>query len=96
MKFSELSALADRMSTEERDETIRQLALDARFAAVVALVRSEREGYVVAGSQQKLATHHGCLAHNGGSVFALDCLQGALRGICEAMPKRRRQEVVED
>jgi hypothetical protein len=68
-------------------DNLRSLALDARFAAVIALLMRDREMYVKHGSSTTLAPHHGPLAHCQGGVSACDRLLGAIEEMMRPAPK---------
>lgn len=84
MKYAELLEIARRLSPEERTANLRGLVLDPRFAAVIALIESLREAFVQSGSAQKMAPHHGSLAHCMGSIHALEYLAGQIKQISDA------------
>lgn len=88
MKFQTLEEKGRGMSEAEVGASLRSLCNDPRFAAVVAIVQRHREQFVDGGAVQSLANNHGALAHNGGSVYALNCLLGAIKQVSDA-PKRR-------
>jgi hypothetical protein len=70
--YARAMAEAKTMDPQEMAATLRLLAMDPRFAAVLAFLWMRRESYVKSASAQKFATHHGVLAHGMGSVNALD------------------------
>jgi hypothetical protein len=80
-KFDEMMEAGRRMSGPEIQENLKGLARDPRFAAVLAWVVNNREGFVVAGAEQKIAGDHGKLAHNAGSVHALNLELAQLAGL---------------
>lgn len=96
MKFQTLEAKARGMSEREIDDSLRSLSADPRFAAVVAIVLRHKEQFVDGGSVQALAGNHGALAHTSGSVYALNCLLGAIKQVCQPPKKRGAQAPPEE
>jgi len=78
-RFEELHRQAREMSPKEWTAQLHSLARDPRFAAVLAFVESQYNGWVDTAASQKLSYHHGPLAHAQGSVYAIKSLRGALR-----------------
>lgn len=91
MTYKKLKQMAAGMSDAELKDSLVSLVNDTRFPALVRLLDDHREQYISAGSQQALAGHHGALAHNAGSVYALDTLNGVLKQLCEPPKKRGAQ-----
>jgi hypothetical protein len=91
MKFEKLMEVGRGMEEAEIAANLQSLASEPRFAAVVALIHNHREQYVDGGCVQALADSHGKLAHNAGSVYALNVLLGRIRQVCNP-PKRRGQQ----
>lgn len=83
MTLEKLQAAARAMGQKEIEQALFSLADDPRFPAVLALMQQHRESYIVSGTQQSFANHHGPLAHNNGSIFALDTLRDAIRARVE-------------
>src|SRR6185295_16801847 len=83
MRYAELQKLARELSPEAMRDNLRSLAMDSRFAAVVALIEAQRESYVTAGSAQNMASDHGKLAHCQGSVYALRTITGQFQQILD-------------
>lgn len=79
MTYPQLEDLARNMTPEQVQDNLISLAADTRFAAVLAWLQQEREGYIAHGCRQDLSPHHGPLAHCQGSVFALRALETDLR-----------------
>lgn len=69
------------MSAAERMDCVRGLMLDPRFAGLLGFVQGEREEYVRSSCDQALADSHGKQSHAWGSVFALEGLVNAFRGV---------------
>lgn len=92
MTYTELHKLAREMTPEVRDHTLAQLALDTRFAAVLAWLEANREDFIRGGSKQALADAPGKLAHGQGSVHAIHTLQDQLKQLLSPRPGARRAE----
>jgi hypothetical protein len=88
MTFDELLEAGRALKPAERKACLEGLANDPRFAAVAVLVRESWEGFARAAGDQKLAPHHGCLAHCAGSMHALLDLEGKLRAAIAAKSRR--------
>ncbi len=86
MTYAELQKHAREMTREQVEAELQGLARDTRFAAVVAWLEQNKQSFVNAGCSQKLAQHHGVLAHCQGSVYACDLLQGNLKRILDPRP----------
>jgi hypothetical protein len=96
MTFEKLKAAGVAMSEKEIEDTFRSLVNDQRFAAVVAVILNHREQYVNGGTIQQLANSHGSLAHNAGSVHALNVLLGKIQQVSNPPKKRGQAAPVED
>lgn len=94
MKFATLEEKGRAMSDQEIAANVRSLANDPRFAAVVGIVMRHKEQFVDGGAVQALANSHGALAHNAGSVYALNGLLGVIKQISDR-PKRRGEKAPE-
>lgn len=90
MKYEELQALARAMSPEEAEATLRQLANDRRFAAVIRLVTEQKELASDSSSALQFANSHGCLAHAAGVRYGMLELEGRFRALCT--PKKKKAE----
>lgn len=107
MRFEELEREARRLMAEDEQaerekrrpravgDSIRGLAMDIRFAGVVALLLRHREGYQESGCAQGLAADHGRLAHCQGAVHAMRGLVGDLRQVLAEDPRKGRGRPVE-
>jgi hypothetical protein len=95
MTYKKLKQMADAMSAAEVNDSLVSLVNDPRFAAVVRILDDHREQYIQAGTAQGMATHHGVLAHNAGSVYALNTFTGVIKQLCEPPKKRGQQKPVE-
>lgn len=82
-RYDELAEGARALGEPEIRATLRQLARDPRFAAVVAWLSRYQESWARTVSSQVLAADHGKLAHASGSLHALQLLQGSLRVLLE-------------
>lgn len=91
MKFAKLEQLARAMDADEVQASLRSLATDTRFAAVVRLVIDQKELASDGSSQLKFANHHGCLAHAAGVRYGLTELNNSIRQACEPPVKRGAQ-----
>jgi hypothetical protein len=89
-RFETLQQRAWVMTRAETAQELRALARDERFASVIGAVEELKSAYVTAIAAQKLAPHHGCLEHCGGSIHALDALLAQLSEVCA--PARKAKE----
>ena len=87
MTFDELLEAGRRMSAPEHQASLKALAGDPRFAALLAELEERALSYARAGASQTFAAHHGPMAHGMGSFHALDQFLGQLRQIVTARPK---------
>lgn len=71
------------MPEKDVKESLRQLARDVRFAAVVSVLLRYERAWSSAVSDQAIATDHGKLAHAAGSLYGLRVLQQAMAGIID-------------
>jgi len=70
---------------------LRSLASEPRFAAVVELIRRQKELASDGAAQLKFAGNHGCLAHAAGVRYGMIELEGRIKEACEAPRKRGQQ-----
>jgi hypothetical protein len=77
-RFEKLAADGRTLTAEQVNDSLRSLAMDDRFAAVVAWLERNKEAFVVAGCKQSLAKEPGKLAHAQGSVHTVMTLQGQI------------------
>ncbi len=78
-RYDELLEAAKAYRPGQVEAQMRVLARDDRFAAVVAWIAGNLDGFAAAASAQRLADSHGQLAHAAGSHHALRVLDGQLR-----------------
>jgi len=64
---------------DQRNELLRQLALDDRFVGVMALLLEHRAEFLDAIERQNLVVHKGCLSHCAGSLWAIRSLLSNIR-----------------
>lgn len=74
--------IAQSWSDKHWQERLQELTRNSElYPALVRLLETRQMEFAVAGSSQSLAPSHGVLAHNAGSVFALQCLIEEFAGI---------------
>jgi len=95
MTFEKLKAAGAEMSEKQIEDTFRSMVNDQRFAAVVGVILNHREQFVNGGAIQAIADSHGKLAHNAGSVYALNVLLGKIQQVCNP-PKKRHQQAPQE
>lgn len=78
-RYAKLLKLARDMSPEEVNDTLKSLANDNRFAAVVALIEEQKELAADFSCDLKFANSHGALAHAGGVRYGMRELAGRIR-----------------
>jgi len=91
MKFAKLEEAGRAMSPDQVMETLRALASDPRFGAVVRIIQEQKELAADNSCQLKFAEHHGCLAHASGVRYAMLELEGRIRQACEPVKKRHEK-----
>lgn len=89
MNLEELRAIGAQMSNDELQASLHALTQDRRFAAVVEIIRREKELASDSSSQLKFASEHGCLAHAAGVRYAHLELENKLRAAC--VPRKARK-----
>lgn len=77
--FDEMLDRARRMKWPQVQSSIKSLARDSRFEAVVAWLYQVKEGFAEASSHQDIAGNPGKITHAAGSHHALRVLEGQLR-----------------
>lgn len=87
MKYAKLLALGRSMSPEEVTDSLKALANDSRFAAVVRLLDEQKELAADGSAQLKFAPSHGCLAHAAGVRYGLLELEGRIKQATETHRK---------
>jgi hypothetical protein len=93
MTYAKLKSLALTMGEAEQVATLKQLANDPRFAAVLKLILDEKEKASDDAALPPRAVHHGVLAHAAGSRFAMTELENRLRAVCTPDKPRRKEPV---
>ena len=88
MKFAKLEQLANALTPEEASAQLRSLAADPRFAAVVWLVKDQKELASDSSARLDFANNHGCLAHAAGVRYGMLELEGKIKQITDP-PKNR-------
>lgn len=88
MKFAKLKQMADGMTDAEVADSLRALANDNRFAAVIRLISVQKEVSSDAASGLQFANNPGCLAHAAGVRYAMLELEGRIKQMCEPPVKR--------
>lgn len=97
MTYAKLKSLALSMDEAQQLATLKQLANDPRFAAVLKLILDEKEKTSDDAAQPRRAVHHGVLAHAAGSRFQMLELEHRLRAVCTPdKPRRKETPVVEE
>lgn len=91
MTYAKLKSLALAMGEAEQVATLKQLANDPRFAAVLKLILDEKEKASDDAAQPRRAVHHGVLAHAAGSRFQMMELENRLRAVCTPDKPRRKE-----
>lgn len=91
MKYAKLKNLAENMTPEEVNDSLRSLASDTRFAAVVRLVLDQKNLSGDASCGLSFANNHGCLAHAAGVRYGMMELEGQIRQLCDPPVKRGAQ-----
>lgn len=86
------------MNKEQREHGLQMLLLSPHAPALLVTLREQFEGYAQAISKQALAPHHGCLEHCAGSLYAVDGLEGMLRGVITATERavERKRRAAKD
>ena len=86
MSFEEMLEQGRRVAREPEDcaRQMRSLLQDPRTAALLGWLELRRDQFLEAGSEQKMAPHHGNLAHCMGSVFAYRQIFAELKHLYEA------------
>jgi len=82
-RYAALAELGRQLRPGEPQDFVRQLAADNRFAAVLELIRHNREAFVDAASHQALAAHPGKQSHACGSIHALRVLEGQIQALID-------------
>lgn len=83
MTASEMLAAGRALTPEQVQNDLRGLMADPRFAAVMAWLDANREGYVRAVGKQALAGTQGALAHCAGSIHAVNVLVAQLANLIQ-------------
>lgn len=96
MKYDELLTAGRGMSAKMVEDSIRGLARDPRFAAVVALLENAKQEISDASCDVKFAAEHGLLAHGSGGRFAIWMVQGKLKKALEPARKNGEQKPQEE
>ena len=91
MKYAKLKVLADNMTPEEANDSLRSLVNDNRFAAVVKLITTQKELAADFSCGVNFAGSHGALAHAAGVRYGMKELEGTLQQLCDP-PKQRGQK----
>lgn len=86
-RYEFLDKAGRELSHAEIKETIRQLARDDRFAAVVAWVERSSAEWAIQAADPRNAENHGRLASYAGGLGGVLRLQGHLREILNARPE---------
>jgi len=76
----------------ELDKAVRALSADARLGAFLLLLETRKQAYVGDIAQQKMAAHHGTLAHCAGSLDALLKQEATLRELLANVPLPPRSQ----
>lgn len=94
MTFEELLEQGRRVARNPDDvnEQLRVLVQDPRFCAMLGWLDQRREQFIEDGTSQKMAPHHGAMAHCAGSVFAYNQILAELRRLFDSRPKKKSQE----
>jgi hypothetical protein len=88
MRYIELMEAARKLTPEQVNKQLAELARDPRFAAVVGWLEGNREAWVIEVTKQGRAESHGQIAHAAGSLHAVEILRGQLLQTLEK-PKRK-------
>jgi hypothetical protein len=92
MKFKELESVAQDMSLERLEPTLREMMRDPRFGAVLRLLYDQREQLILGGASPSVAAAPGAgtiMAHYLGGVDALLAIENRLFAICEEAERQR-------
>lgn len=95
MTYDDLLELGRKMAPEVREENLRALARDSRFAALLFHVEQQKDEFVRAFANPEIANFPGCLQHSAGSIHTHLVIQEYLRGLCDAPPPERRRQAAE-
>ena len=95
MRYIELMEAARKLSPDQVNKQLAELARDPRFAAVVGWLEGNREAWVIEVTKQSRAESHGQIAHAAGSLHAVEILRGQLLQTIEK-PKRKVLQNPED
>jgi hypothetical protein len=91
-RFDRLMRAGKVMTPQEREECVRGLLLEDRFAGVLGLVLELKDAYVDESSDQRLASSPGKQCHAWGSVDGLRALEARLRVVCERGARRKGEQ----
>lgn len=90
MTFSKLEALARNMDAEQCQATLKQLCDDPRLAAVLKLIRDEKEIVSDTMTDKGIVERPQLLARAAGGRFLCMELEAKLRAVCTPeKPKRK-------
>lgn len=77
-----------KLSEKQIAQSIRILAAEPRFDAVVQLLDRNREAWAAAACDQKIADSHGKIAHAAGSLHAVNLILAQIDQSINAKEKR--------
>ena len=87
-RYDQLLAEGRAMTQAQLDEALKRLAMHPHFAALIAVVRKEWEGFAREASQREVVAVKGRVEHCNGSAYGVECVEGILRKSANAAAKR--------
>ena len=95
MKYQTLLAMGRAMDAKQIADSLKGLAKDPRFAAVLAVIDKIKEETADASCDPKYANGHGTLEHAAGVRNGLQLLEARFKNVTDA-PKRTGQQQDDD